>query len=98
MSAELAPIYNPTPVGAHWEPWQINRSIAESALPPSCREVINARISWLWAEYVSVFPKANWMELLYGRYGIRQPKLATLEELTDLINHFRSVLLTVPRR
>jgi hypothetical protein len=67
-------------------------------LHPSTRDIAFARIYWMWPEWLSVFPESKLTEIIYGRYQIDSPHKLTLSMLADLIELFRSTLLTVPRR
>lgn len=70
----------------------------ERPYTPSLREIANHRLAWMYSEYLTVFPHSKLHEIFMGRFGVYDSRLVTVEQLTDLIEHFRSVLLTVPRR
>lgn len=70
----------------------------ERPYTPSAREVALHRLTWMYSEYLTVFPHSKLHEIFLGRFGVYDSRLVTVEQLNGLIEHFRSVLLTVPRR
>ena len=75
---------------------QVSQPLA--VIQPHARMIAYSRLSWIYPEYLKEYPHTKRLELIYGRYGVAQERLMTVEQLEDLYQFFRNVLLTVPRR
>ena len=67
-------------------------------LPPSPRQILYNKLEWIWPYYLHEFPQSKFIEIVWARYNIDEPIKLTLEQLADVFNHFRSVLMNLEKR
>lgn len=67
-------------------------------LPPSARQILFNRLELIWPFYLHEFPQSKFIEIVWARYAVDEPIKLNLEQLSDLFNHFRSVLMSLKER
>lgn len=59
---------------------------ARTAVKPS-RDQLNRTMMRLYPPFMAAFPDTRFVDLLQDRYGVREVRLMTIEQVEDLVRH-----------
>lgn len=56
------------------------------------RDALYNELTGLYHEFLRVFPDYDFTDIMHDRYGVKDARLMSLEELDDLVHHIKDQL------